>query len=266
MAALNTLNQRLIPKLQLRASSFDPSRMVLVTTINFTDTVEIGDPISQAKIFDSQAADELVFLDLDASKENRGSLINIVQSVAKSVFIPLTVGGGIKSVEDIVLLLSNGADKISINSEAVHHPDLINEAANRFGSSTIVISIDYKKNADGKYTVWTNSGKNNTKLDPLVWAIECAKRGAGELMICSIDKDGTGNGLDLDMTKKISDSVPIPVISSGGCGANKDFIDGYKVGGAHAIAAGTYFCFKDQGFMQVRAHIKNAGISIRLFT
>ena len=266
MESLNTLNHRLIPKLQMRASSFDSSLMVLVTTINFAETIEIGDPISQAKIFDAQAADELVFLDLDASKENRSSLINIVRSVAKQIFIPLTVGGGINTIDDIVVLLTNGADKISINTAAVRNPNFINESAIRFGSSTIVVSIDYKKRSDGTYSVYIDSGKENTGLDPVEWSIDCAKRGAGELMICSIERDGTGKGLDLDITKRISDAVSIPVISSGGCGLASDFAKGYLVGGAHAVASGTYFCFKDQSFMQVRAHIKNAGVPIRLFT
>ena len=266
MESLNTLNHRLIPKLQMRASSFDPSLMVLVTTINFTETIEIGDPISQAKIFDSQAADELVFLDLDASRENRGALINIVQSVAKQIFIPLTVGGGIRTIDDIVFLLSNGADKVSINTTAHKDPDFINESSNRFGSSTIVVSIDYKKRPDGSYSVYRDSGRKDTGLDPVEWSIDCAKRGAGELMICSIDRDGTRKGLDLNVTKRISDAVSIPVISSGGCGLASDFAEGYLVGGAHAVASGTYFCFKDQSFMQVRAHIKNAGVPIRLFT
>jgi len=264
--ALNTLDQRLIPKLQLRASSFDPALMVLVTTVNFEKTIEIGNPTSQAKIFDSQSADELVFLDIDASNENRVSLVNIVQEVSKSLFIPLTIGGGIKSIDDIILLLSNGADKVSINSSAIKNPEFINSAANRFGTSTIVISIDYKKNLSGKYTVWTNGGKYDTGKDPIDWSIECASRGAGELMICSINNDGTQNGLDLEITRKIVDSVSIPVITSGGCGSTDDFINGYKVGCAHAVAAGTYFCFNDQGFMQIRAHIKNAGIPIRIVT
>ena len=256
---------RLIPKLQMRSSKYQKGKMVLVTTINFDQTVEIGDPISQAKIFDAQSADELVFLDLDASKYNRDTLINIIKRAAEQIFIPLTVGGGVRSIKDFRLLLSNGADKIIINTEAVNNPDFINEASARFGSSTVVISIDYK-NRNGKYSVWINGGKKETDLDPEKWSVECEKRGAGEILLCSIDKDGTKSGLDLEMTERISKAVSIPVITSGGCGLASHFSDGYLKGKAHAVSAGTYFCFKDQSFMQIRAHINNAGIPIRLYT
>jgi cyclase len=256
---------RLIPKLQMRSSKYQPDKMVLVTTINFDETVEIGDPISQAKIFDAQSADELIFLDLDASKDNRETLIHIVKKAAEQIFIPLTVGGGVRSINDFGLLLANGADKISFNTGAVKNPDIINEASTRFGSSTVVISIDYK-NRNEKYSVWVNGGKKETNLEPVEWAVECEKRGAGEILLCSIDKDGTKAGLDLEITERTSKAISIPVITSGGCGLASHFSDGYLKGKAHAVSAGTYFCFKDQSFMQVRAHINNAGIPIRLHT
>ena len=239
--------------------------MVLVTTSNFQQTIEVGDPISQAKIFDAQSADELVLLDLDASKNKRGTLINVIKTVAEQIFIPLTVGGGVKSIEDFKLLLVNGADKISINEIAIKSPDIINQASRKFGSSTVVISIDYKF-VDGENLVYFKGGKEKTKMDPLKWAIECEKRGAGEILLTSIDRDGTKSGLDIEMIKKVSSSVRIPVIASGGCGQAAHFSDGYLKGNVQAISAGTHFCFKDEGFMQVRAHIKNAGIPIRIHT
>ena len=256
---------RLIPKLQMRSSKYQTDKMVLVTTINFDQTVEIGDPISQAKIFNAQSADELVFLDLDASKDNRDTLIQIIKEAAEQIFIPLTVGGGVRSVSDFRVLLSNGADKICMNTAAVNNPDIINEASKKFGSSTVVVSIDYKI-MNGRYSVWINGGKKQTNLEPVEWAVECEKRGAGEILLCSIDKDGTKTGLDLEMTERASKAVSIPVITSGGCGLASHFSDGYIKGNAHAVSAGTYFCFKDQSFMQVRAHINNAGIPIRLHT
>lgn len=256
---------RLIPKLQMRSSKHQKNKMVLVTTINFDETLEIGDPISQAKIFDAQSADELVFLDLDASQENRDTLAHVVKNAAEQIFIPLTVGGGVRSLNDFRTLLSNGADKISINTAAVNSPNIINEASTKYGSSTVVVSIDYKKD-NGAYFVWTNSGKKKTDLDPVKWAIECEKNGAGEILLCSIDKDGTNTGLDLVMTQRVSQAVSIPVITSGGCGLASHFSEGFSKGNAHAVSAGTYFCFKDQSFMQVRAHVNNAGIPTRLHT
>jgi len=249
----------------MRSSKHQKNKMVLVTTINFEQTIEIGDPISQAKIFDAQSADELVFLDLDASKENRDTLTHVIKNAAEQIFIPLTVGGGVSSINDFRILLSNGADKISINTAAVDNPNIIKEASTRFGSSTVVVSIDYKK-TDGRYCVWINGGKRKTNLDPVNWALECEKNGAGEILLCSIDKDGTNSGLDLDMTKEVSKVVSIPVITSGGCGLASHFSEGFLKGNAHAVSAGTYFCFKDQSFMQVRAHVNNAGVPTRLDT
>ena len=239
--------------------------MVLVTTINFRQTIEVGDPVSQAKIFDAQSADELVLLDINGSVMNRNALINVIKTLSEQIFIPLTVGGGIKSIVDIKLLLSNGADKLSINRIAIKSPDIINQASRKFGSSTVVVSIDYKFK-DGKYLVWLNRGTEKTDLDPIKWGIECEKRGAGEILLCSIDKDGTKSGLDIKMIKKMSSAVRIPVIASGGCGLSSHFTEGYLKGNVQAVSAGTHFCFKDEGFMQVRAHIKNAGIPIRIHT
>jgi len=240
--------------------------MVLVTTVEFGETIEIGDPISQAKIYEAQAADELIFLDLDASVGNRDVLINVVRNAAEEIFMPFTVGGGIRCLSDFRKVLSNGADKVSINTAAVETPDLINEAAKKFGVQCVVLSMDFRMSKDGKYRVWISGGNEETNLDPVQWAIEGEKRGAGEILLTSIDRDGTRHGLDLKLTSQIADSVSIPVITSGGCGAAAHFIDGFLVGKADAVSAGTYFCFKDENPMQTRSQVKNAGIPIRLHT
>ncbi len=248
----------------MRSSNYDEGKMVLVTTIGFKETIEIGDPISQAKIFDSQSADELIFLDLDASIKRRDTLVKIVRSAAEQIFMPLTVGGGVKRINDFRTLLGNGADKVSINTFAIKNPDIINDASKKYGSQCVVVSIDYCKDPTGKYSVWINGGKTDTNLDPINWALDCEQRGAGEILLTSIDHDGTKMGLDLELTKRVSEAVSIPVITSGGCGLASHFCEGYIEGGASAVSAGTFFCFQDQNFMQTRAQISNAKVPVRL--
>ncbi|QLE59136.1 imidazole glycerol phosphate synthase subunit HisF [Nostoc sp. TCL26-01] len=258
------LKRRLIPKLQMKPSRFgSTAKMVLVTTKEFGEVIEIGDPVSQAKIYEAQAADELIFLDLDASTHNRSIVLDVVKKAAEQIFMPFCVGGGIRSLEDFRKLLSNGADKVSINTSAIETPDLINQAAETFGSQCVVVSIDYRKK-DGKYIVFKKSAKVQTHLHPLEWAVEAANRGAGEILLTSIERDGSRCGLDIELTRQVVDSVTIPVITSGGCGLATHFVEGFLTGKAAAVAAGTYFCFKDENPMQTRAQIKNAGISIRL--
>lgn len=259
------LKRRLIPKLQLKTSRLGAAtRMVLVTTRQFGDDLVIGDPVSQAKIYEAQAADELIFVTLDAGMENRKIVVDVVRRVASEIFMPLTVGGGVKSIEDFRLFLANGADKISINTAAVENPDLIHEAATVFGAQCVVLSIDYRREADGRYTVWTNGGRQRTGLDPVRWALAGERRGAGEILLTSIDRDGMRDGLDLEITRRVAEAVSIPVITSGGCGLASHFVDGFLQGQADAVSAGTYFCFKDENPMQTRSQIKNAGIPIRL--
>ena len=261
------LKRRLIPKLQMRASHFGSSlRMVLVTTIQFRENIEIGDPVSQAKIYEAQAADELIFLDLDASSENRETMVDVVRKAAEEIFMPFTVGGGVRSMADFRKLLSNGADKVSINTAAVENPDLINEASDMFGAQCVVLSIDYRKGQPDAHRVWTNGGKVETSWDPVEWAIEGERRGAGEILLTSIDRDGTRRGLDVELNRRVAECVSIPVITSGGCGAAAHFVEGFLEGKADAVSAGTYFCFKDENPMQTRSQIKNAGIPIRLHT
>ncbi len=259
------LKRRLIPKLQMKTSAHGGSgRKVLVTTIQFSKVLEIGDPVSQAKIYEAQAADELIFLDLDASADHRKPMLEVVRRAAEEIFMPLTVGGGVGSINDFRDLLSSGADKVSINTSAVETPDLISEASNVFGTQCVVLSIDYRTDKEGESRVWINGGKIKTELDPISWAVEGEKRGAGEILLTSIDRDGMRCGLDLELTRRVAEAVSIPVIASGGCGAASHFVEGFQIGQADAVAAGTYFCFKDENPMQTRSQIRNAGIPIRM--
>jgi len=240
--------------------------MVLVTTVRFGEAIEIGDPVSQAKIYEAQAADELIFVDLDASSEDRGTLVDVVRQAAEEIFMPFTVGGGVRSTEDFRLLLSNGADKVSINTAAVEEPDLIGKAAGIFGDQCVVLSIDYRHDTDDAARVWTHGGGRETPLNPVEWAKEGESRGAGEILLTSIDRDGTRHGLDVDLTRQVADAVSVPVITSGGCGLARHFAEGFLAGGADAVSAGTYFCFKDENPMQTRSQIRNAGVPIRIHT
>lgn len=258
------LKRRLIPKLQMRLSQVGTKeKMVLVTTKNFSSYHEIGDPVSQAKIYQAQAADELIFVDIDPETHGKQVLVDVIAKVSEEIFMPITVGGGVKSLEDFRVFLKNGADKVTINTAAVKNPNLINDAADAYGSSTVVVSIDYRfKN--GRYEVWINGGKDKTGLDAFDWAVEAEKRGAGEILLTSIDRDGTRDGLELALTRRVAEAVSIPVITSGGCGRASHFVAGFLEGGASAVASGTYFSFRDENPMQTRAQIRNAGIAIRL--
>jgi len=259
------LKKRLIPKLQMKMRALgSTTRMVLVTTRQFSDVFDVSDPVSQARIYEAQAADELIFLDLDASSESRGPALDVLRRTAEEIFMPITVGGGVRSVEGFRELLANGADKVSINTGAVEDPHFIDRASRLFGAQSVVLSVDYCKTKDGIYRVFTRGRSVETLLDPVSWAIEGEQRGAGEILLTSIDRDGTRQGLDLELTRLVAESVSIPVITSGGCGAAKHFVEGFLEGKADAVSAGTYFCFKDENPMQTRSQIKNAGIPIRI--
>lgn len=262
------LKKRLIPKLQLKLAKVGGDMILtLVNTVNFEKYLTIGDPISQAKIFQSQAADELIFLDLDSHLNTKDILINLINNVSEEIFMPITVGGGIDSLTYVKELLHSGADKVSLNSAAVKNPELISNISNFFGQQCVVVSIDFSKKTSSKSNrVFINGGKEETALDPVEWAIKSEKLGAGEILLTSIDNDGTYSGLNLNLIKKVSDSVSIPVIASGGCGKASHFIDGFLKAKADAVAAGSYFSNKDQNPMQTRAHISNAGIPVRLHT
>lgn len=256
--------RRLIPKLQLRTSANNANKMVLVVTKQFNEVIEIGDPVSQAKIFQAQAADELIFVNINRNTTNIGKLSQIINKVSEEIFMPITVGGGVKTVEDFRELLSNGADKISINTIAVQNPSFITTTSEKYGAQCVVVNIDYKKNKDGLYKVYINGGQEETQYHPLEWALIAEQKGAGELLLCSIDCDGMRIGLDLDITSAISKKVSIPVIASGGCGLAQHFSDGFLIGKADAVAAGSFFAHRDQNFMQTRSQIKNSGVDIRM--
>jgi cyclase len=261
------LKKRLIPKLQMKMGTVaGRQKMVLVTTINFDKVVEIGDPVSQAKIYQAQAADELIFVDIDASAESRGTVADVISKLSEEVFMPITVGGGVRTLEDYRTLLNCGADKISVNSSIVENPSFINEASQRFGAQCVVASIDFKRNYDRSFSIWTHGGSKKVDKNPIDWAVECEERGAGEILLTSIDRDGTRQGLDIEICKEITEKLSVPVIVSGGCGLARHFVEGYQQIKCNAISAGTYFCFKDENPMQTRSQIRNAGLPIRLHT
>jgi imidazole glycerol-phosphate synthase subunit HisF len=258
------LKRRLIPKLQMRSRTLGGrERMVLVTTVRFDHVIEIGDPVSQARIYEAQAADELIFLDLDAGRHERSPLLEVVRAAAAEIFMPFAVGGGVQSVEDVRLLLANGADKVTINTAAVDDPGLVTRVADTYGSQCVVASIDFRRDDDRSALVWTRGGTARTELSPVAWAKECAARGAGEILITSIDRDGTRKGLDLEVCAEVAAAVDVPVIVAGGCGSTADFVAGFGPGRADAVAAGTFFAFRDENLMQTRSQIANAGVPIR---
>jgi cyclase len=258
--------KRLIPKLQLRTSPTNGSKMVLTITKNFIGLSDIGDPISQAKIYQAQGADELIFINIDREDRHIIKLANIIQKVSEEIFMPITIGGGVRTEDDFRILLSFGADKISINTIAVENPNVITKASGKYGSQCVVVSIDYKKDDSGVYTVCTECGTKNTGMELAFWAKRAVSLGAGEILLTCIDNDGMGCGLNLEATKLVTESVTVPVISSGGCGLANHFIEGFLIGNADAISAGTFFAHRDQNFMQTRSQIKNAGIPIRIFS
>jgi len=234
----------------------------MVKTIHFGDYRDVGNPVTTAKIYDAQRADELLFLDIDASRKGRGILKDIIKLVSEECFMPFGVGGGIKTLKDIRELLCNGADKVIINTNSVENPKFITEAAQKYGSSTIVVSIDVKENDKKEKEVCTHSARKWTGKNPIEWAKEVAKLGAGEIMITNVDKEGTMKGLDIKLVKGVVDSVKIPIIASGGVGTLEHFKEGFKVG-ASAIAAGSIFHFTDQSIIKTRKFLVDAGYKVR---
>ncbi len=257
--------KRLIPKLLLHGNA-KGTNLNLVITKKYTDIIEVGSPVSMAKIFQAQGADELIFTNIDSKITDLKILADIIDNVSEEIFMPITVGGGVKSISDFRLLLNSGADKISINTIALTNPELITQSAELFGAQCVVVSIDYKQDEDGNYWVYSNGGKIKTNYNPIEWAIKCEQLGAGEILLSSIDNDGMRNGLNNEINHQVSTSIKIPVIASGGCSLPSHFIDGFKNSEIEAIAAGTFFALKDQSFQQIRSHIKNAGIPIRIYS
>ena len=235
----------------------------VVKGINFLDLRDAGDPVEQAKIYDAQGADELCFLDISATSDNRSILYDVISSVAEQCFMPLTVGGGVRTIEDIRKLLLAGADKVSINSAAVSHPEFVGEAAEKFGAQCIVVAIDAKSVGQG-YEIFTHGGRNATGIDAVEWAKRMASYGAGEILLTSMDRDGTKQGFNLGLTRAVADSVPIPVIASGGVGSAQHFVEGVKAGHASAVLAASLFHFGELTIRQVKETMDREGIPVRL--
>lgn len=236
----------------------------VVKGVSFVGLRDAGDPVECAAAYDKAGADELVLLDITATHEGRSTMIDIVKRVAETVFIPFTVGGGIKTVDDFTELLRAGADKISVNSAAVRNPDLINEAAYKFGSQCVVCAIDAKKTNNNKWEVYLNGGRIPTGIDAVEWAVEVEKRGAGEILLTSMDQDGQKNGYDLELTKAVSESVGIPVIASGGAGAKEHFYDAFTVGKADAVLAASLFHFNELPIPELKKYLDEKEISVRI--
>ena len=235
----------------------------VVKGVNFVDLVDAGDPVEQAKIYDREGADELCFLDITASSDDRATLYDVVARTAEQCFMPLTVGGGVRSVDDIRRLLLAGADKASINTAAVARPALVKEAAEKFGSQCIVVAIDAKQAGPGRWQVFTHGGRRDTGIDAVTWAKRMAAYGAGEILLTSMDRDGTKSGFDVALTRAVADAVPIPVIASGGVGTLDHLVQGIRDGHATAVLAASIFHFGTYRVAQAKAHMAAAGIPVR---
>ncbi|MES2205328.1 MAG: imidazole glycerol phosphate synthase subunit HisF [Pseudomonadota bacterium] len=251
------LTKRVIPCL-------DISNGRTVKGIQFESLRDAGDPVEQARIYDEQGADEITFLDITASIEARSLLYTLIEKVASTIFIPLTVGGGIRKVEDVRDLLNAGADKISINSAALSRPDLINECSDYYGSQCIVAALDAKQIGPEKWEVFTHGGRKATGIDAIAWAMEVTKRGAGEILLTSMDRDGSKKGFDLELTRRISQAVSIPVIASGGVGNIQHMIEGITLGKADAVLAASIFHFGECTIKEVKNALHKTGIEVRL--
>jgi cyclase len=254
---MNYFAKRIIPCLDV-----DNGRVV--KGVNFVGLRDAGDPVEVARRYNEEGADELTFLDIGASHEGRDTIVDVVKKVASEVFIPLTVGGGIRKLDDIYKLLNVGCDKVSVNSSAVVNPDFINEGAKRFGSQCIVVAIDVKKVSDGSYHVFVKGGREDTGLDAVAWAKEVYNRGAGEILLTSMDTDGAKSGFELNITKQISDAVDIPVIASGGAGTMEHMKDAFTKGGAEAALAASIFHFKEIDIMELKHYLAANNIPVRL--
>ena len=251
------LAKRIIPCLDV-----DKGRVV--KGVNFVGIRDAGDPVEIAKRYNDQGADEITFLDITASHEERATTVHMVEAIAEQVFIPLTVGGGIRELVDIRNMLNAGADKVSINSAAVYNPDFVRAAADKFGSQCIVVAIDAKQVGDNHWEIFTHGGRKPTGINAVEWAIKMADFGAGEILLTSMDRDGVKTGFDLGVTKAISDAINIPVIASGGVGNLDHLVDGVKLGGADAVLAASIFHFGEYTVQQAKKHMADAGIEMRL--
>ena len=237
----------------------------VVKGVNFVNFKDAGDPAEVGAAYDKSGADELVFLDITASSDARNTAVEMVRKVAEKVFIPFTVGGGIRSVEDFRAILREGADKVSVNSAAIMNPALIADAADKFGSQCVVVAIDAKRRGDGSgWNIYKNGGRIDMKIDAVEWAVKAEKLGAGEILLTSMDGDGTKEGYDLELTRAISESVSIPVIASGGAGTMEHFYDAFTAGKAEAALAASLFHFKEMEIRDLKKYLRNRGISVRI--
>lgn len=250
------LKQRLIPSLLLKQGR-------CVKTIKFGTIRDVGNPVTAVRVYDAQGADELIFLDITASSEGRDTLFDIVAQTAEQCFMPLTVGGGVRSLGDIRQLLRAGADKVSINTAAVENPQFIKEAADSFGSQCIVVSIDARQMAPKGYEVFTYRATKPTGLDPVEWARRAVDCGAGEIFITAVDRDGTMEGYDLGLVRSVAAAVTVPVVASGGCGTLQHLVDGIRIGHASAVSAASLFHFTDQSVIKAKTFMQVAGLDVR---
>lgn len=250
------LKARIIPCLDVKNGR-------TVKGVNFVDLIDAGDPVEQAKIYDSQGADELTFLDITASHENRDTIFDVVNRTAEQCFMPLTVGGGVRQVEDIRKLLLAGADKVSINTAAVHRPEFVGEAAEKFGAQCIVVAIDAKSTGPDKWEIFTHGGREPTGIDAIEWAKRMAELGAGEILLTSMDRDGTRSGFDIELTRTMADSLTVPVIASGGVGTLDHLVAGIRDGHASAVLAASIFHFGEFSIAEAKAHMAAAGVAVR---
>ncbi len=255
------LAKRIIPCL-------DVTNGRVVKGVNFVELRDAGDPVEIARRYDEQGADEITFLDITATSDGRDLMLNIIEAVASQVFIPLTVGGGVRTVEDVRRLLNAGADKISVNSSAISNPQLVSDATARYGSQCIVVAIDAKRSTapgePSRWEVYTHGGRKATGLDAVEWAREMARRGAGELLLTSMDRDGTKSGFDLELTRAVSDAVGVPVIASGGVGGLQDLADGIRIGHADAVLAASIFHYGQHTVAEAKAFMAREGIPMRV--